>query len=130
MMAVDIETVHRINLETLLPVPISVVEMAFPAHALRDLMPPMDSIPEPFRNESGEAAKWCELQSRWFYKGIDGIEMIPAEGIDPAMAFRHLKAIQGSFAPKHEHKKAAVAYLLSRWFTSFSFPNDPKPETP
>jgi hypothetical protein len=28
----------------------------------------------------------------------------------------HLKAIMGSFQPKHEHKTAGVAYLMSLWF--------------
>lgn len=39
------------------------------------------------------------------------------DGIDGDTAVRHLRAIQGSFAPKHEHKMEAVAYLASRWFT-------------
>jgi hypothetical protein len=38
-------------------------------------------------------------------------------------AFRALQACLGSFAPKHEHKIAGVAYLLSEWC-------EPAPDAP
>lgn len=36
----------------------------------------------------------------------------------PEQAYRVLGATLRSFAPKHEHKMAAVAYMMSCWFTS------------
>jgi len=44
------------------------------------------------------------------------IKYLPKEGIDPQMAFRHIKACLGDWGPKHEHKFAGCAYLLSLWF--------------
>jgi len=46
---------------------------------------------------------------------------MPNDGIDQNKALRHIKAILGSFEPKHEHKEAAAAYLLSLWFKSVKY---------
>jgi len=47
---------------------------------------------------------------------MEGIELEPKEGIDPYKSGRHIMAIMRSYAPKHEHKIAACAYLMSRFF--------------
>lgn len=94
------------------PQAVSPVEMVFPARVAH-LMPEYDDIPEEFRRGR---SPWNDLQATWFFEGIADAEFYPAEGIDTQAAFTHAKAIQGSFEPKHEHKEAAVAYLLSRWF--------------
>jgi hypothetical protein len=61
--------------------------------------------------------------SRWFFSGLPkGTVFVPHEGIDPAKAMRHLRAILGSFEPKHEHKEAGVAYLMSQWFKEVRIP--------
>jgi len=102
-----------------LPVEQSDVEIAFPAHAL-DIMPAMRDMPVEFQDGT---SPWCDLQQCWFALGMsDRFSFEPAtingETLDPVKVFRHLKAIQGSFAPKHEHKVAAVSYLASIWMKS------------
>lgn len=94
------------------------VSVAFGGCDVRDLMPSYQDIPMEFRQHNG--TKWNRFQSDWFYAGINPAGLIAKEGIDKNAALRHLKAINGSFAPKHEHKEAAVAYLASLWFDAAS----------
>ncbi len=94
------------------PKALSDLDVAFSAN-VRDLMPDYKEIPEDFRRGR---TKWNRFQSDWFYGGIDASGLIAKDGIDRNAALRHLKAINGSFEPKHEHKEAAVAYLASLWF--------------
>lgn len=99
------------------PSPVSDIEIAFPARAL-ELMPSREVC------EAGlnmlppeEKEKWLSFQRDWFYGGLSKEAVFALkDGIDGNEAFRHLKVIQGSFAPKHEHKEAGVAYLASQWF--------------
>ena len=94
------------------PKSVSDVDVAFPSDAL-NIMPKMLDIPDEFKHCNSQ---WNRLFSDWFYSGIDGSGLIPAEGVNKVDAFRHLKVVAGSFAPKHEHKEAAFAYLASLWF--------------
>ena len=87
------------------------VDCAFPARAL-ELMPEYSAIPAEFKNDSNPWAQW---QSDWFFGGLKKMPE-PKSDIDLNSAIRHLHVIQGSFASKHEHKQAAVAFLASRWF--------------
>ena len=86
------------------------VTMAFGGDMAR-LLPPMAEIPEEFKRDSNQWVRW---QARWFFSGL---KSFPASrpGVDGAVAARHLKTIQGSFEPQHEHKRAAVAWLASLW---------------
>jgi hypothetical protein len=98
------------------PVPqeVSGLDMAFGGHMDR-LLPAWESIPEEFRRCNG--TEWNRIQSAWFFKGLPAdVQFFPNEGIDAEVALRHLATIQRSFEPKHEHKEAAVAWLLSCWF--------------
>jgi hypothetical protein len=96
------------------PRELSPVEQAFPAGAM-DFMPAMDEIPDEFKHMSPNS--WVQFQTDWFFKGLSvGVEFYPREGVDAETAVAQLSAIQRSFAPKHEHKEAAVAYLASLWF--------------
>lgn len=98
------------------PVAVSGLEMAFPAR-VEHLMPAWADIPEEFRNETGDAVRWVKFQRDWFFRGLPkGTRFVAKPGVDGTAAMRHLKAIQGSFEPKHEHKEAAVAFLASQWF--------------
>lgn len=99
----------------MMPAAIDNVTMAFPTDVVGQLMPPMSEIPEKFRVFFSREP-WTMLASKWFFSGLKGAEFTPAEGIDEKLALRHLIAILRSFEPKHEHKQAAVAYLLSQWF--------------
>jgi hypothetical protein len=98
------------------PVPVDDVMLAFPAD-VSDLMPDYDWLREQVIDP-----EWVEFQRRWFFSGLPGsVEIDLKDGIDGETAFRHLKAIQGSFQPKHEHKEAAVAFLASQWFNSIDY---------
>ena len=56
-----------------------------------------------------------------FYLGAKDLKFIPKEGIDPVMAWRHVRCVMGSFEPQHRHKVAACAYLMSLWFEDIKY---------
>jgi len=100
----------------MLPIPeITDVELAFPARAL-EWMPPMEAIPPEFHDMNGQT-EWNRIARAWFYTGLPSTTGFHVkEGVDGAAALRAISATLGSFAPKHEHKEAAVAYMLASWF--------------
>lgn len=77
-------------------------------------LPAYASIPDEFKRRPG--TKWNKLFSDWFFGGLKSLRLAPNEGIDKDAALRHIKALMGSFEPKHEHKEAGVAYLMSKYF--------------
>lgn len=85
---------------------------------MADLLPPYASIPDDFKHFGGRgyAKPWCGFVSDWFYKGTKLSRLTPRADVDAQVAVRHAKAIMASWEPKHEHKEAGVAWLLSRWF--------------
>lgn len=88
------------------------LELAFPADVMK-LMPTWEEIPVEFKHDG---TKWNRLFSDWFYAGVKDLHFVPKPGIETKLALRHIMAIMGSFQPQHQHKEAAVAYLLSQWF--------------
>ena len=88
-------------------------DIAFGPRILSEWLPAYDDIPEEFKRGGNV---WCETTSRWFFRGLPKGILVAKEGIDEIMAIRHLKAVLGSFEPRHEHKEAGVAYLMSLWF--------------
>lgn len=102
------------------PTEVSQVDMAFGAAGnLSKYLPDMKEIPENIDR------KWMKLTSKWFFRGLNG-DFVPKDGIDKNVALRHLKTILGSFEPKHQHKEAGVAYLMSLWFSDFIEETSPK----
>jgi len=102
-----------------MPQPVTDLDVVFGVRAM-ELLPEWSDIPEDFRSWGGrgDARPWVQFQSDWFFKGLPkGTRFIAVDGIDAQEAVRHLRAIQGSWEPKHEHKAAGVAYLASLWFT-------------
>lgn len=97
------------------PLVIDRVDQAFPSDVLR-LMPPYEEIPEEFRRFFQSGTKWNRLVSDCFFNGLEELSLTPKAGIDPDVAWIHVQTILRSFQPKHEHKEAACAYLLSLWF--------------
>jgi hypothetical protein len=107
------------------PSEVTDVEIAFPASAPK-YMPTLDQCTTYLTALGAEEGKWREFQRTWFYEGLPpefavGLRTIDGEVIDGNKAFRHLKVIQGSFAPQHEHKEAAVAVLAHMWFDDYAF---------
>jgi hypothetical protein len=92
------------------PIEVSEVDLAFGGN-ISDLMPEHNEIPKGYEGEEF----WKSWQSEWFFEGLKHWPK-PKEGIDRNVALAHLKAIQVSFEPKHEHKEAGVAWLASLWF--------------
>lgn len=106
------------------PVKVSDVDMAFGGAGKMDvLLPAWSEIPAEIKREQDT---WSPVVSRWFYEGLSG-KFIPKEGIDPDAALRHIRAIIGSYEPKHEHKIAGIAYLMGQWFERFE-PATPSPK--
>jgi len=98
------------------PKPIDDITAAFPVDVYH-LMPPEKEIPEKY---------WRIVDDSWpgklftalFFNGLVNLKLIPREGVDAQAAFRHIRAIMGSFQPKHEYKEAACRYLFDHWFVS------------
>lgn len=107
------------------PTEVTDVQIAFPADAL-DRMPPRDECEEALALlPPDEERMWRNFQREWFFNGLPGSTVFDVkEGIDPEIALRHLASIQGSFAPQHEHKESAVAFLASLWFESVRYDGD------
>jgi hypothetical protein len=85
-------------------------------------MPKYDSIPDEFKRHSNP---YVQAVSSWFFSGaqgrtngvvIDGVVFKAKLGVDATQALAAIKAVLGSFEPKHEHKEAACAFMLSEWF--------------
>ena len=91
-------------------------EMAFGARDILKIMPDYKSIPDEFKNFNSKN-KWIRLCSDMFFLGVKNIKMTPRTGVDSDKAFRHVRSIMVSYAPKHEHKAAACAYLFDQWFS-------------
>ncbi len=88
-------------------------ELIFSANISR-LMPKYEEIPSEFKRFG--ATKWERIADLWFCRGLHGAQFVVKSGIDEKRVMRHLSTIIQSYEPKHEHKIAAVAYLLSEWF--------------
>lgn len=99
------------------PTPVLGVAVALGANSseLEKLLPKYEDIPDEFKGFNMN--KWEKLVSTWFFNGLPNTDMlVPKPGINKLLALAHVKAVLGSFAPKHEHKTAGCAYLLSLWF--------------
>lgn len=96
------------------PTEIDAAMAAFPA-GVRHLMPVYAEIPKQY-DICGRT--WgSRLFGDWFYSGIESLDgLVAKEGIDKTKALRHIKAVMGSWEPKHEHKEAACAFLFDKWF--------------
>jgi len=95
------------------------VDMVFPAK-LAGFIPSMDEIPAEFKGFNLNN-KWLRTQADWFFNGITIVNIVPKPDVDVQKAMRHLAVIQRSFEPSHEHKEAAVAFLMSEWFEEFEY---------
>ena len=76
--------------------------------------PPYDMIPEELR---GGHTKFNAAVSTLFFKGgsLTDVGLKLKDGVDRSDFFGALQSMLGSFAPKHEHKDAACAWLMSEY---------------
>lgn len=100
----------------MIPVPeINGISMAF--GEIKHL-PKWEDIPAQFKNMNHHTF-WNKFISQWFFGGVskEAIEMLsPKSGVDKNKALKAVSAILRSWDPKHEHKEAGAAYLMSEWF--------------
>jgi hypothetical protein len=99
------------------PIEVTGLEIAFGGD-MKKLLPPLNEIPEEFKRGR---TKWNDIVSTWFFRGLKNIKCKPKEGIDEKAALQHVRAIMASWEPKHEHKEAGCAYLLSEWFEDIEY---------
>lgn len=98
-----------------LPRDVDQATLTFPARVVGDYLPREDEIPERYRRMTGETG-WHKLVHAWFHGGLARPKIHLVPGVDGEKAVRHLSTCMASFEPKHEHKVAGVAYLMSLWF--------------
>lgn len=98
--------------ERIMPVEVTGLELVFGGD-MNKLLPPMEKIPQEFK--AGHS-RWNDLIGKWFFHGIKKLEVMPREGVDRVKALRHVKACMASWEPKHQHKEAGCAYLMSQFF--------------
>ncbi len=98
------------------PMVIDDILFVFPGH-IDKLLPQYDDIPEEFRRNRG--TEWNVFVRDWFFAGWPEDRLLYTRpDVDAEAAFRHLYTIMRSFEPKHEHKEAGVAWLMSRWYAA------------
>jgi hypothetical protein len=85
---------------------------------MKKLLPDYSIIPDEFKHGRN---KWCKVVGDWYFYGMKNCTWKPKEGIDTQKALRHVKAVVGSWEPKHEHKVAGCAYLLSEFFEDVKY---------
>lgn len=96
------------------PKDVTYLDLAFGPSNLSDYLPTVGEIPKELNNWNHP---WQEFISRWFFSGLPVEEFpTPKEGIDAKKAKAHVCCVLRSFEPKHEHKTAGCAYLMSLWF--------------
>ena len=81
-------------------------------------LPKWNDIPEEFKDRNCRTPE-NDLVSTWFFKGLtenDVERLRPRDGVDKEKALAACSACLCSWAPKHEHKEAGVAYLIREWF--------------
>jgi anti-sigma factor ChrR (cupin superfamily) len=96
-----------------LPQDVSKADQVFGGKAM-EILPPYSKIPKEFKDQGNP---WVYWQNNWFFRGLQRYP-VAKDGIDLKKAMANLACVQGSYAPKHEHKQAGVAYLASLWFSS------------
>lgn len=101
-------------MNTFHPTIVSDSEFAMGVDDVDRLAPPADQIPEEF---SANTSRWSEIASRILEEGIStNHHFVPVAGVDSLNALRHIGALMQSSCDD-DRKIAAVAYLLSLWFS-------------
>lgn len=84
----------------------------------KKVLPPYDKIPDEYKG-FGDSNPYIKFVSGWFFEGRkpeDMKRLKERDGVDRMKALAALKAALSDWGPKHEHKTAGCAYLLSEWF--------------
>lgn len=103
------------------PTEVDYVTFAFPTQVIGDYLPLVEEIPKEFdmyKPDPVVAKHWVDLANGIFFGAFRELWYSEREGIDLHLAQRHISVVLRSFQPKHEHKVAGVAYLMSLWFSA------------
>ena len=87
-------------------------------------VPKYEDIPEDHKrgySSDPKVKKMNSLMNSWFFCGLKSLKLTPKKGVDEEKAKLAIHALMGSYEPKHEHKEAAVTYLLCEWFDDAEF---------
>lgn len=96
------------------PVELSDLDVVFPKD-ISNLLPEYKEIPVEYRRSKMPGNKIFNYL--FFSTGeVTLDDFVARPGIDRDDALRHLLSVMRSYEPKHEHKEAACAYLMSLWF--------------
>lgn len=103
---------------TITPEMAASVTQAEQAFGTTRLLPPYDALPLAFQEGTGEAMVYHQLVNAIFYGWPlpDGDIELRA-GVTAEVLRNCTMAHLSSFGPKHEHKMAGVAYMVSRLAT-------------
>jgi hypothetical protein len=82
------------------------------AFGTTQFLPPMDSIPKEYL--SGSNIYVQVVEAIFSGSAFPDAELTPVEGVSPEGLNKIIRAHVSSWEPKHEHKIAGVAYLLSQ----------------
>ncbi|MFE5321612.1 hypothetical protein ACFQ88_23180 [Paenibacillus sp. NPDC056579] len=99
------------------PQEVTDVDIAFGGRT-HELLPDPEEIPEEFWNED---TKWHKLASDIFFGRELSGDIHEREGIDVHFAARHIKAVLASYQPKHQHKIAGCAFLMSQFYRDVTY---------
>lgn len=71
--------------------------------------------------------RWTDIASSLFFRGgkVEDFGLKLRDGLDKRKVMMCLRALLGSFGPKHEEKEATVGFAISKWFE-----DAPKPQMP
>lgn len=89
-----------------------------------DFIPRMNDLPTKFQDYHNN--KFCKIASKLFFNGgsLKGHQLQAKKGVDIGKAVNALQSVLASFEPKHEHKMAAVGFLISEWFEPFEMEHE------
>lgn len=93
------------------------VDTVFGGDKALEIMPKWEDIPKDYPNRM----KWKQVMSDWFFRGMKNAKWTPKAGVKTSKALAAVATVLRSFAPEHEHKEAAVAYMLSEWFEDVTY---------
>lgn len=90
-----------------------------PAGTVFNLLPRWEDIPEEFKSSTVKDHPYVKVVGDWFFSGVKILRCEMKPGVDKKMAIKHIGCVMHSYEPKHEHKIAGAAYLMSLWFEKF-----------
>lgn len=101
--------------------PVAAIDLAFSLPTWREVLPPYDRLPVEYKR--GEA-RGCKFVTSWFYHGVSNIKMEPKPGVTEEQLGRVcqvVKAIIGSFEPKHEHKIGGLGFIIDSYVDELDY---------